>query len=242
MKHESEEIDSLIESLDHPDKAVVRPAVDLLIALGSRRPEIQETLSRYLQDPCRKKRWPIAYTLAQFSFPSSLCLDLLIEGLGNEDQDIRWATVHLLTRLGKSDHRVTPLLLDLLKVGTATQRRLAVYCLRDLGIGEETRLDGVLQALRDPDPLVRVAAVTSLKTRPEVGKVGLDLILHLFLEDPDSRVQHVAAITLAKIEAPTDEIRTALRDAARGRDPRLRKAAAAALELLQKKGPVPPAK
>ena len=121
------------------------------------------------------------------------------------------------------------------KVGTATQRRLVVYCLRDLGIGEETRLDGVLQALRDPDPLVRVAAVTSLKTQPEVGKVGLDLILHLFLEDPDSRVQHVAAITLAKIGAPTDEIRTALRDAARGRDPRLRKAAAAALELLKKK-------
>ena len=60
MKHESEEIVSLIESLDHPDKSVVRPAVDLLIALGSRRPEIQETLSRYLQDPCRKKRWPIA--------------------------------------------------------------------------------------------------------------------------------------------------------------------------------------
>ncbi len=80
----------------------------------------------------------------------------------------------------------------------------------------------MLQALRDPDPLVRVAAVTSLKTQPEVGKVGLDLILHLFLEDPDSRVQHVAAITLAKIGGPTDETRTALRDAGRGRDPRLR--------------------
>ncbi len=47
-----------------------------------------------------------------------------------------------------------------------------------------------------------------------------------------------AAITLAKIGAPTDEIRTALRDAGRGRDPRLRKAAAVDLELLQKKGPV----
>ena len=122
------------------------------------------------------------------------------------------------------DHPDTLLLLGLLKVGTAARIRLAVYC------------------LRDPDLLVRVAAVTSLKTRPEAGKVELDLILHLFLEDPDSRVQHVAAITLAKIGAPTDEIRTALRDAGRGRDPRLRKAAAAALELLQKKGPVPPAK
>lgn len=242
MKHESEDIVSLIESLDHPDKAVVRPVVDSLIALGSRRPEIQETLNRYLQDSNRKKRWPIAYTLAHFSFPSSLCLDLLIEGLGNEDQDIRWATVHLLTRLGKNDERITPLLLGLLKTGTAIQRRIAVYCLRDLGIGGETQLDGVLQALRDPDPLVRVAAVTSLRTRPEVGKVGLDLILHLFLEDPDSRVQHAAAITLAQLEAPTDEIRAALRDAGRGRDPRLRKAADAALELLKKKGPVPPTK
>ena len=242
MKHESEDVALLIRFLDHCDKAVVRPAVESLIALGPHRPEIKESLTRLLQDPRRKKLWPIAYTLAQLSAPSSRCFDVLIQGLGSEDQDIRWATILLLTRLGKKDERITPLLLELLKIGTATQRRLAVYCLRDLGIGEETRLDGVLQALRDPDPLVRVAAVTSLKTRPEVGKVGLDLILHLFLEDPDSRVQHVAAITLAKIGAPTDEIRTALRDAGRGRDPRLRKAAAAALELLQKKGPVPPAK
>ncbi|MEE9145427.1 MAG: HEAT repeat domain-containing protein [Candidatus Binatia bacterium] len=242
MKHESEDIASLIGSLDHSDKAVVRPAVESLIVLGPRRPEIKESLNRLLQDPHRKKLWPIAYTLAQLSAPSSRCLDVLIEGLGSEDQDIRWATFLLLTRLGKKDERITPLLLDLLKTGTATQRKIAVYCLRDMGMGDETVLERVIQTLRDPDPLVRVAAVTSLKSRAEVGKDGLDLLFHLFSEDPDSRVRCSAAITLAQLGAPTEQIRAALREASTSMDPRIKKAASSAMELLKKKEPVPPAK
>ncbi|MFQ5916594.1 MAG: HEAT repeat domain-containing protein [Candidatus Binatia bacterium] len=242
MKHEPEDVASLIGFLDHPDKAVVRPAVDSLITLGTRRPEIKESLDRLLHDPRRKKLWPIAYTLAQLSAPSSRCLDVLIEGLGSEDQDIRWATFLLLTRVGKKDKRIAPLLLDLLKTGTANQRRVAVYCLRDMGMGDETVLERVIQTLRDPDPLVRVAAVTSLKIRAEVGKDGLDLLLHLFSEDPDSRVRCSAAITLAQLGAPTERIRTALRDASTSMDPRLKKAASAAMKLLKKKEPRPPTK
>jgi HEAT repeat protein len=242
LKHESEDVALLIRFLDHCDKAVVRPAVESLIALGPHRPEIKESLTRLLQDPRRKKLWPIAYTLAQLSAPSSRCFDVLIQGLGSEDQDIRWATILLLTRLGKKDERITPLLLELLKIGTATQRRLAVYCLRDMGMEDETVLERVIQTLRDPDPLVRVAAVTSLKFSAEVGKEGLDLLLHLFSKDPDSRVRCSAAITLAQLGAPTEQIRDALRDACTSMDPRLKKAASAAMELLQKKGPQPSTK
>lgn len=205
MPHASKDIPSLIESLGHSDRAVVRAAVDSLIAIGPR-PEIQEALNRLLNDPSRKKRWPIAYTLAQLSAPSSLCLDVLIEGLGSEDQDIRWATLLLITRLGKSDERIPSLLLDLTRAGTSTQRRMAVYCLRDLGLGSETALQAVLQTLRDVDPLVRIAAVTTLARQSHVSKDGLDILLSLFSEDADPRVRNAAAFTLARLGISTERI------------------------------------
>ena len=55
-------------------------------------------------------------------------------------------------------------------------------------------------------------------------------------------MRYSAALTLAQLGAPTDEIRTALKDASRSDDPQLKKAANAALELLEKKGPVRSAK
>lgn len=241
MKNGAEDIASLIESLDHPNRAVVRAAVDSLVALGPG-PEIQQALNKLLNDSSRKIRWPIAYTLAQLSFPSSQCLEVLIEGLGSEDQDIRWATLLLTARLGKSDERIVSLLLGLLKTGSSIQRRMAVYCLRDMDLKDAESLQALMESLRDPDPLVRVAAVTSLKGRPEVGQEGGDLLLHLFLKDPDPRVRHTAALTLAQLGDPTEEIRAALKDASRGDDPQLKKAANAALDLLQKKGPALPAK
>jgi HEAT repeat protein len=242
MKDESEKIASLLESLDHSDKTVVRSAVDSLIAIASHTPEIQENLNRLLMDPSRKRLWPISYILAHLPNPSRLCLKVLLETLDDRDPDIRWAGALLLARLGRSDSGIVTLLIDLLKTDSPTQRRMAVYCLRDMNLKDTASLQALLQSLQDPDPLVRVAAVTSLKVRPDVGRDGLDHILQLFLEDPDSRVRYTAALTLAGLGAPTDEIRTALKDASQSQDPQLKKAANAALDLLKKRGPAPPAK
>ena len=242
MQEESEKISSLIDSLNHPDKKVIRQAAETLISIGSHLPELSQRLERLLSDTPAENRWPIAYVLAHISPLSSSCLDVLKETLGSEDPDIRWAVALLLVRLGKSDGGIVPLLLDLLKTGIPTQRRMAVYCLRDMNLKDTPSLQALLQSLRDPEPLVRVAAVASLRVRTEVGKDGVNRLLHLFLEDPDSRVRNTAAITLARLGAPTDEIRTALKDASQSKDPQLKKAANAALDLLQKKGPASPAK
>ena len=240
MEEESEKIASLIDSLDHSDKTTIRGAVDSLIAIAARSQSLQETLNRLLVDPSRKNRWPIAYILAHLPSPSRLCLRVLLDTLGSKDPDIRWAAGLLLVRLGKCDGGMVTLLLDLLKTGTSTQRRMAAHCLRHMDLKDPGSLQALLESLQDPDPLVRVAAVTSLKLRPEIGKNGLDSLLHLFLEDPDSRVRHIAALALAQLGAPTDEICRALKDASRSKDPQLKKAASAALDLLQKKGPAPP--
>jgi len=132
MEEESKKIDSLIESLNHPEKKVIRQAVEALISLASRQPAMADRLHRLLTEAPEKRRWPIAYILAQISSPSPSCLTVLKETLDHDDPDIRWATVLLLARLGKMDRGVVSQLLDLLKTGTPRQRRMAIYCLRDM--------------------------------------------------------------------------------------------------------------
>jgi len=240
MKEDSEQIASLISSLNHPDKKVIRQAADSLISMALHRPEVIQRLNDLLSEAPEGSRWPIAYVLAQIGSPSSACLHVLKEALDTRDPDIRWAVGLLLVRLGKSHVDVVALMLDLLKTGTATQRRMALYCLRDVGPEDKSFQQALLESLRDADPLVRVAAVTSLKFLPKIGKDGLDFLLHLFLSDPDSRVRRTAALSLAQLGAPSEEIRAALKDASRSDDPQLKKAATAALDLVEKKGPTLP--
>lgn len=242
MEEEAEKITFLIQSLNHPNKKVIRQAADALISLAPEVPQLTQQLNRLLSDAPDENRWSIAYVLAHIAPPSSSCLNVLNETLGNTDPDIRWVAALLLVRLGKSDRSIVTLLLDLLKSGTPTQRRMALYCLRDIDLKDSVSLQAFLESLRDSDALVRVAAVTSLKSRSDTNKEASDLLLHLFLADPDSRVRHTAAIALAQLGAPTREIRRALEEASQSEDAQLKKAASAALHLLQKKGPAPSAK
>jgi HEAT repeat protein len=242
MKDDPEKIATLLDSLDHPDKSAIRAAVDSLIPIALHNPDVCDSLSQRLMDPSRKNRWAMAYILAHVPNPPEDCHTVLVETLDSRDPDIRWAVGLLLVRLAKNDRVITSRLFDLLKRGTSNQRRMAVYCIRDMNLKDDTSLQALLKTLQDPEPLVRVAATTSLKMRSDVGKEGLDSILHLFLEDPDSRVRYSASLTLAALGAPTEQIRTALEEASRSDDPHLKKAAAAALVLLKKRGPVLPTK
>lgn len=242
MKDDPEKISALLDSLNQSDKSAIRAAVDSLIPIVSSSPEVRDSLHQLLMDPSRKNRWPIAYILAHLPNPPEACHKVLLETLDSQDPDIRWAVALLLVRLAKNDHAIESRLLGLLKSGTSNQRRMAVYCIRDMELKDGSSLQALLKTLQDSDPLVRVAAVTSLRMRHDVNKDGLDSILHLFLEDPDSRVRYSAALTLAGLGAPTQKIRAALEEASRSKDPQLKKAATAALTLLKKRGPVLPAK
>ncbi len=190
------DIASLIESLAHSDRAVVRTAIDSLVTAGHERPEVRESLNRLLQEVASEKRWPVAYTLGQLSQPSSSCLDTLMEALGSEDPDIRWATLQLLIRLGKNDKRILPLISELLNSGSPTQRRMAVYCLRDLGLEDRSVQ---LQCLGDTDPLVRVAAVTVLSKQSGLSEDVLSVLVRLNTNDTDSRVRNAAGFALERL-------------------------------------------
>lgn len=233
---DTQKIDLLIESLKHPEKKVIRQAAERLIAMAPQVPELAPKLNRLLTITPDQYRWPIAYVLAQISPPSPPCLEVLKETLGSGDSDIRWAAAVLLVRLGNADKGVTALLRDLLRTGTPTQRRMAVYCIRDSDQNQAC-VEALLDSLRDPDPLVRVASVTSLKAYATISKAGRDSLLRLFLSDPDARVRRNTALTLGQLGASDEEVGRALSEACQSGDPLLRKAARSALDLRAKKGP-----
>lgn len=235
MEELSQEITSLIESLSHSDKKIKRRASDALISVAPKVPALAQRLEQILATTPMESRWPIAYVLGHITLPSALCLEVLKQTLDSKDPDIRWAILLLLVRLAKNDKAMVRVLLELLKAGTATQRRMAVYCLRDLNLNDPVSLQALSESLRDPDPLVRVATVTSLKNRTEINEDQLDCLLQLFSDDPDSRVKYAVAFALVELASPSDKIFTALLDASQSGDPRLKKAATAALDLLKKK-------
>lgn len=239
MPASEDEIASLLESLTDADKRTIRRAADRLIAIASDYPSLGERLNQLANQIPIQARWPIAYVLAHTSPLSSACLDILKETLGNNDPDIRWAIALLLVRLAKQYQAAATLLFDLRKSGDPTQRRMALYCLRDLDLKDAVSLRALQESLSDSDPLVRVAALTSLKSRSDIERDGTDRVLHLLWQDPDSRVRHTAAIVLAGWGGLSEKIQPALELASRSEDLQLKKAANAALDLLKKKRPAP---
>jgi HEAT repeat protein len=235
MDEESDKIAALVESLDHRDKKEMRRAAEALIAYGKTAPRLADKLHALMETTPAEMRWPIAYVAAQIAPLTTACLDALQTALDIADPDIRWAIAVLLADLGKkSSAGVAGALADLVRSGTATQRRMAIYCLRDIGAPDALAPDAIRGALGDDDPLVRVAAVTSLKTFPEIARAHPDELLRL-LSDRDSRVRASAALALAHVDPATKEIRAALEDAVRSADLILAKAAHAGLDILEKK-------
>jgi HEAT repeat protein len=229
----------LIADLDHPDKAVIRAAVDALIPLAEASKEIRAILVKLLDDSPNKSRWAVAYVLAHLpEFPEA-GLQTLLDALDSRDSEVRWAIALLVTRLGKTDARVRRRLVELCGSGSPSQRRMAIYCIRDSGLTDRASLQSLFRALHDPDPMVRVATVSSLKGRSDLDENGRRLILELFLNDHDVRVRNVAAITLAQLGSTCKEFLVELRKAQESDNRHLRKAASAALALLQNKRSAP---
>jgi HEAT repeat protein len=234
-----DKIAALIADLGHSDKPRIRAAVDALIQLAAGAPALADELNHLLDDSRGKHRWPAAYILAHLPHPSQRVFAALLNALDHLDPDIRWAVMLLLVRLAKTDSEIVRLLLELRETGTPTQRRMAIYCIRDLNLTDAASLQALLDSLRDDDPTVRVAAVTSLKGRMGIDSSGRKMLYDLFVKDPDLRVRNAAAVTLAQLGSPSEEFLAALKMAGASEHAQLRKAATAALAIIQKRRSAP---
>lgn len=228
------DVASLIADLEQGQKPAIRAAVDALVALAKTSAEVRDRLHRRLREPHIKNPWAVAYILAQLPQPSRNVIQQLLQDLAHQDADIRWAIGLLLVRLANRDDAIQRELRRLCATGHATQRRMAIYCLRDLNLQDAASAQVFFLALRDVDPLVRIAAALGLKKKAQLDSREKHALLTVFLEDPDSRVRSVAAVTLAQAGAPSEAFLQALNLAERSGDEQIRRAANAALSLLQK--------
>jgi HEAT repeat protein len=235
----AEKIASLITDLEHSDKPRIRLAVDALIALAADSPELKTTLNELINDPRRRNHWPVAYILGHLPQPSGAVVRTLLDSLDHREPDIRWAIALLLVRMAKAEGNLVELLIELCAAGTANQKRMAVYCIRDLNLTDSLSLLALLNAVRDMDPSVRVAAVTSLKTRSDVDVSGRNSLVQIFSNDPEPKVRNAIAITLAQMGSPSEEFLTALKKAGESENAQIKKAAFAALALLRKRRSAP---
>jgi HEAT repeat protein len=239
MKGTEDKITAALERLESRDRAEIRAAVDALIDLASSAALPKSALEQLLADRSRGNLWAVGYVLGHLPQPSAAAIGSLLDGLDHSEPDIRWAIALLLTRLAQSDGNVVQQLLALAASGKANQRRMAIYCIRDLRLACKASMAALASATGDQDPSVRVAAVTSLRWRADAGASTRKLLLDIFVGDQDGRVRNAAAVTLAQLGAPDVSFVRALEQCVSRGDASARKAALAALEILKNQRPAP---
>ena len=228
-------IAALIADLDHHDKPTIRAAVDALVPLAEHSPELCALLYGRLNRDEQKNDWPIAYVLGQLPRPAKAVVRTLFDALDHQEADIRWAMALLLVRIAKQDGDLVSRLIELSATGTVKQKRMALYCLRDLALSDGASLSALINALNDPDPTVRVTATICLKLRPDISEAGKTLLLKSYLGDIDPRVRNAAAIALANLGSPSEDFLIALRERSNSQNRESKKTAEVALQILGKR-------
>jgi HEAT repeat protein len=212
---------------------VQRGAAAQLVRFSRPQPEIVTALIQKLTDSDSRVRWTAAYALSQMDLPEPAPLPVLIENLGHEESDLRWAAATAVLHLAAHHSRVVDEILTLARTGNAVQRRMALYCLRDLGeTGLQTQ--AVYRAsLSDSDSGVRLAGLSCLGKLKLASEDACETLLCMLETDSDPGVRRAAAATLGQLGNSAPAVIEALRKAARSDDGGLSKAAAGALEKLQ---------
>ena len=123
-------------------------------------------------------------------------------------------------------------LLPLVGAGNPPQRKMALYCLRDIDAATEAVERATHAAMDDSDGGVRLAAMATLtrlaRDRPSAAT---KLVQALTADDP--RERRAAAAALGDLGLASEAVRAALETAAHGDDASLRRAAERSLRKLR---------
>jgi HEAT repeat protein len=221
----------LVGCLGGATKAVQRRAAEALAALDAAGVAVRDAIVPGLAAPAQRARFGAAYALSLLGPSPAVSMPVLLETLGSDDGDVRWAAATILLPFG-ADVLVEPLC-ELARSGNPAQRKMALYCLRDVGpVASDVEPD-LRSALRDAESSVRLAAMAAL-ARLGRDRAAVSLALLPLLDDVDVGVRRAAAATLGRVGVADDAVRGGLQRAAAGDDGPLARAAAAALTRLRR--------
>jgi hypothetical protein len=231
-------LDLALDMLGHERKAVQRTAAEVLALWSRATPEIATRLRGLLGRGALRHRFGAAFALAKLG-PDPAMLPVLLETLGEADGDMRWAAAALVVELARREPERRDALVELAAHGTPGQRKMAIYCLRDLR-GESPDLEAVLsQNLLHDDAGVRLAALACLSRLFAGEESALRAVLRAARDDRDLGVRRAAVSQLGEFPiVPGDREAEAVLSAAEASgDEGLRKAATAARRRAARGGP-----
>jgi HEAT repeat protein len=226
----SDEIDALVACLGHGGRGVPRRAAELLATLEGKGAPIRERLLATLGSSRPGERWGATFALARCGPVPLAAVPVLLETVAGDDGDKRWAAAAIIA--GMRDRPEIPdALVRLVRDGEPVARKMALYCLRDIGCSSAPVDDALRAALGDPEPAVRLAALSALAhLAADRSAAGGRLIAAL--GDPEARVRRAAAAALGVLGERTPAVLAALRGAASADDAALRRAAERSLGVL----------
>jgi HEAT repeat protein len=227
---EAGELEALADCLGHARKAIQRPAADACAALSAQGIDVRPVLAAALASPLARQRWGAAFAFARLGAPPLETLPVVLETLGGDDGDLRWAAAEILRRVPERA-RVVAALEDLLRSGNGAQRKMSLYCLRDLGVRAPEIEQAALSALGDELREVRLAAIAWLARLATDRAAAADRML-IALAGGDPQLRRAAAAGLGLLGERSERVLGALRDACATPDPSLRRAAEGALRQL----------
>ena len=223
-------LEALAACLGDARKIIQRRAAETFAALGAQGTSVRDLLLRTLESDVTRQRWGAAYALSLLGDAPPVTLPTFLEALGSDDGDVRWAAGNILARRS-GDTALVDALQRLLGTGNPAQRKMAAYCLRDLNARSPAVEHALFAALHDPDPYVRLAAISAIGRlaidRPTAAQGLIDL-----LADADASVQRVAAAILGLLGDRSDVVHAALTRASQSADTSLARAAERSLRLL----------
>jgi HEAT repeat protein len=225
-----DELAALVGCLGHERKAVQRPAAETFATLAARDPTARAALDGALASGSLRQRWGAAFALSLGSDPPAAIVPVLLDTLGADDGDLRWAAAAILLGLRDRDP-IAAGLRRLLDAGNAAQRKMALYCLRDLGVRSPDVQSAAIGALADADEGVRLAAMAAL-ARLATDRAAAATHLVGALETASERVRRAAAAALGVLGERTPPVVAALEAAAASPDAALARAAAGAMRAL----------
>ena len=227
---EPEELAALADCLGHPRKAVQRPAAEAFAALARGGVRVDDVLEAALDVDEARGRWGAAFALSLVGELPARAVPVVLQTLGAADGDLRWAAAAIVARL-RGRAGLVEALAELVRGDNAAQRKMALYCLRDLDARSPGVEEMVVHALGDVDRDVQLAAITTL-ARLSIDRAGGAARLLRFLDGGDVRLRRAAAAGLGLLGERSEPVLAALRQARGGDDDSLRRAAEGALRLL----------
>jgi HEAT repeat protein len=211
-------LDALMQCLGASRKIFQRRAAEALSALSIREPRVVEKLRAMLSHPESHARWGVAYALGLVTLDGALDLQsmpVLIEALSSSDGDVRWAAAELVVRLGrKHPDNVSNQLIALAASGNLNARKMALYCLRDVGGPREELLAAAESCVDDHQSLLKMAALSLLSRLQNSDDRVAALAIRLLEKDPDGGVRRCAAVALGHIGNRSSRVTEALTRAA----------------------------